>query len=59
MKFIGEITGIIFSTDDIKARYTELKERGVKISKPKRQEWGGWYTDFEELDGNEYGLSQE
>lgn len=39
--FIGENKGIIFSTGDIKAVYKELKEDGVKISKPKKQEWGG------------------
>lgn len=59
VKFIGENTGIIFSTNDIKATYTELKEKGVKISKPKKQEWGGWWAEFEDQDGNEYGLSQE
>ncbi|SRR5713226_5461972 len=59
MKFIGENTVLIFSTDDIKATYAELKEKGVKISKPKKQEWGGWWSEFEDQDGNEYGLSQE
>ena len=58
IKFIGENTGIILSTDDIKATYRELKEKGVKISKPKKQEWG-WWAEFEDQDGNEYGLSQE
>ena len=59
VKFIGENTGIIFNTDDIKAAYKELKEKGVNISKPEKQEWGGWWAEFEDLDGNEYGLAQE
>ncbi len=59
VKFIGENTGIIFSTDDIKAAHKELKEKGVKVSKPEKQEWGGWWAEFEDQDGNEYGLAQE
>lgn len=53
---IGAPTGIWFYTNNIQTTYAELKDRGVKISEPKKQEWGGIMSAIKDQDGNEYQL---
>lgn len=53
---IGAPTGIWFYTNNIQTTYAELKDRGVEISEPKKQEWGGIMSAIKDQDGNEYQL---
>jgi uncharacterized glyoxalase superfamily protein PhnB len=40
-KGIGTETGIWFYSDDMQSTYEELKNKGVDITPPEKQEWGG------------------
>ena len=53
---IGVQTGIWFYTSDIKSTYDELKKKGVSITKPEKQEWGGVMSTFKDQDGNSFNL---
>lgn len=55
-KSIGVQTGIWFDTSDIKSTYEELKKKGVGITKPEKQEWGGIMSIFKDQDGNSFNL---
>ena len=56
---IGTPTGLWFYTNDIRGTYAELKARGVNISQPQKQDWGGTMSVIKDLDGNEYQLISE
>ena len=56
---IGTSTGLWFYTNDIRGTYAELKARGVNISQPQKQDWGGTMSVIKDLDGNEYQLISE
>ena len=53
---IGTPTGIWFYTNDIQGTFAELKAKGVNISKPEKQDWGGTMSSIKDQDGNEYQL---
>lgn len=53
---IGTPTGLWFYTNDIRGTFAELKAKGVNISQPEKQEWGGTMSIIKDLDGNEYQL---
>ena len=55
-KGIGTETGIWFYSDDMQSTYKELKNQGVDISQPEKQEWGGIMSKFKDLDGNSYSI---
>jgi len=55
-KEIGTHTGIWFYTDDIKSTYEELEKKGVNITPPAKQEWGGVMSTFKDYDGNGFHL---
>jgi len=55
-KEIGAFTGVWFYTDDIKSTYEELKKKGVNITSPEKQEWGGIMSIFKDQDGNGFHL---
>jgi lactoylglutathione lyase len=55
-KGIGTETGIWFYSDDIQLTYGELKNKGVDIAAPEKQEWGGIMSKFKDQDGNSYSL---
>jgi predicted enzyme related to lactoylglutathione lyase len=55
---VGEFSNIVFDTDDIQKTYEELTQRGVEFSvQPKMEGWG-WWAQFKDPDGNEFGLGQ-
>ena len=53
---IGTPTGLWFYTNDIRGTFAELKAKGVNISQPQKQDWGGIMSIIKDLDGNEYQL---
>lgn len=53
---IGTPTGLWFYTNDIQGTFAELKAKGVNISQPEKQEWGGTMSTIKDQDGNEYQL---
>jgi lactoylglutathione lyase len=56
---LGKWTGMVFTTDDIKAECERLKSRGVKITKePEPQSWGGIEAQIADPDGNTFELVQ-
>src|ERR1700720_581342 len=57
-QLVGRDTGIYFITEDIEAKYEEWSSRGVRFeSPPKKPQWGGIFTRFEDPDGNSFGLA--
>ena len=55
-KNIGRNTGVWFYTSDIQSTYENLKSKGVDITKPEKQEWGGIMSLVKALDGNIFTL---
>lgn len=55
-KEIGAFTGVWFYTENIKSTYDELKKKGVDITPPEKQEWGGVLSTFKDQDGNGFHL---
>ena len=55
-KNIGRNTGVWFYTSDIQSTYEDLKSKGVDITKPQKQEWGGIMSLVKDLDGNIFTL---
>lgn len=55
-KNIGRNTGVWFYTSDIQSTYEDLKSKGVDITKPEKQEWGGIMSLVKDLDGNIFTL---
>jgi len=55
---VGGFSNITFDSDDIQKTFAELSEEGVEFTEePKRQGWG-WWAQFKDPDGNEFGLAQ-
>ena len=55
-KNIGRNTGVWFYTSDIQSTYEDLKSKGVDITKPEKQGWGGIMSLVRDLDGNVFTL---
>jgi lactoylglutathione lyase len=55
-KNIGRNTGVWFFSSDIQSTYGEFKSKGVDITKPEKQEWGGILSLVKDLDGNVFTL---
>jgi serine phosphatase RsbU (regulator of sigma subunit)/catechol 2,3-dioxygenase-like lactoylglutathione lyase family enzyme len=54
---IGGYRSVLFMTEDVQALYKQWSERGVHfVSPPDSARWGGTYTQFEDPDGNGFGL---
>jgi lactoylglutathione lyase len=53
---IGTDTDIWFYSNDIQSAYNKLKENGVDLTKPERQDWGGTMSVVKDQDGNKFGL---
>src|SRR5262245_45317750 len=55
---VGGFSALMFDCDDIQATYEELKGKGVEFTEaPAMQGWG-WWAQFKDPDGNEFGLAQ-
>ena len=49
---IGIMTNLWLYTNNIYNTYVDLKEKGVAITEPKKQEWGGILSRIKDLDNN-------
>jgi serine phosphatase RsbU (regulator of sigma subunit)/catechol 2,3-dioxygenase-like lactoylglutathione lyase family enzyme len=57
-KLLGRDTNIYFLSEDVVAKYNDWNSRGVRfLFPPKVPEWGGFFTRFEDPDGNSFGLA--
>jgi predicted enzyme related to lactoylglutathione lyase len=55
---IGGFSNVVFDTEDIHTTYAELSQKGVDFSEAPAQMPWGWWAQFKDPDGNEFGLSQ-
>jgi lactoylglutathione lyase len=55
-KSIGAETGIWFYSKDMQSSYEELKGKGVDITAPEKQEWGGTMSKVKDHDGNFFSI---
>jgi predicted enzyme related to lactoylglutathione lyase len=44
--------------DDIHKTIAELKEKGIRVSEPIREGESPWFADFQDLDGNQWGIEE-
>jgi predicted enzyme related to lactoylglutathione lyase len=49
-------SNVSFYTDDLKQTYDELTARGVEFPQPPIQQPFGWWSIFEDPDGNRFAL---
>ena len=55
---VGGFAPVVFDSDDIVATCEDLKTRGVEVSMDAQEAPWGWWAQFKDPDGNEYGLGQ-
>jgi lactoylglutathione lyase len=53
---IGTDTDVWFYANDVESTYEELKSKGVNLTKPEKQDWGGTMSILKDQDGNLFGL---
>jgi predicted enzyme related to lactoylglutathione lyase len=47
-----------FLCDDIHQTLKEMRAKGIKVSEPEREGESPWFADFEDLDGNIWGIEE-
>jgi len=50
-------SNIFFYCDDLPQTYEELRSRGVEFPQPPVEQLFGWWSMFEDLEGNRFGLT--
>lgn len=55
---IGGFSNIVWDTDDIQGTYEDLAGKGVQFTQAPARQWWGWWAQFKDPDGNEFGLHQ-
>jgi serine phosphatase RsbU (regulator of sigma subunit)/predicted enzyme related to lactoylglutathione lyase len=54
---IGRSLQIVFITEDVEKKFRDWSERGVVFQHaPRTPDWGGTFTQFEDVDGNIFAL---
>ena len=53
---IATDTDVWFYANDIESTYEELKGKGINLTKPEKQDWGGTMSILKDQDGNLFGL---
>lgn len=51
-------SNVMFYSDDIQATYRQLSERGVRFLAAPRKHPFGWWSMFEDTEGNRYALGE-
>ena len=54
----GSLQGMVLETEDVRARYAELKGRGVPFGQEIEEAFWGTLTTFSDPDGNGWVLAQ-
>jgi len=56
---VGGTAPFVLNTDDIVSTCADLEGRGVRIvEQPRIAEWGSWWAQIEDSEGNSLGLNQ-
>ena len=55
-KSIGTPTGLWFFSNNIQETFDSLTSKGVSITKPEVQDWGGIVSSVKDEDGNEFKI---
>jgi predicted enzyme related to lactoylglutathione lyase len=55
---IGGFSNILWDTDDIQTTFEDLRAKGVEFTQEPSQQGWGWWAQFKDPDGNEFGLGQ-
>jgi predicted enzyme related to lactoylglutathione lyase len=55
---VGGFSNLMFEADDIQKTYEDLKGKGVEFTEEPAEQGWGWWAQFKDPDGNEFGLSQ-
>jgi predicted enzyme related to lactoylglutathione lyase len=55
---VGGFHNVVFDTDDLKATYETLRAKGVEFTEAPAQMPWGWWAQFKDPDGNEFGIGQ-
>ncbi len=55
---VGTNSGMVFLCNDIRTTTAELMDRGVNFIQEPTLIPSGWWAQFEDPDGNQFGLSQ-
>jgi predicted enzyme related to lactoylglutathione lyase len=55
---VGGFAPVVFDSDDIVATCEDLKAKGVEVTMDAQEAPWGWWAQFKDPDGNEYGLGQ-
>ena len=53
----GGFSNILFTSNDVRKTYDELKERGVEFTQAPKEEFWGTFTIFVDPDGNQFLIS--
>lgn len=54
---VGGFSNILFTSNDVRKTYDELKERGVEFTQPPKEEFWGTYAILADPDGNQLLVS--
>jgi len=55
---LGTLSDVVFDSDDIVATIDELKAKDIEVTQEPRQMPWGWWAQFKDSEGNEFGLGQ-
>ncbi len=55
---VGGWASVVFDSDDIVATCEALKANGVEVTQDAEEASWGWWAQFKDPDGNEFGLGQ-
>jgi lactoylglutathione lyase len=55
---VGGWAPVVFNSDDIVATCEDLRAKGVEVTQDAAEMPWGWWAQFKDPDGNEYGLGQ-
>jgi lactoylglutathione lyase len=53
---IGTDTDIWFYSNNIESTYDMLKDKGVELTRPEKQDWGGTMSVIVDQDGNKFSI---
>jgi len=56
---IGQLSNIVFTTDDVEKTYFDMKVKGVPFKEPPNKQSWGMFTQFSDPDGNMFVLSSQ